>query len=263
MLGDAVPPRRRAGEAVARADLVGVLAVAHDARRARATGAASRAPRRRRRSARPPTRRRRRTTRRSRRRRPRCARRPRARARDASRPTARPVATISSRTAAYCSGLVSDADVRVVLRRGAHHRRPADVDEFDRRVGREGVEVADDEVDGRDAVLGRARRGARAWRRSARMPRVESRMQGLHAPVEHLGKPGDVGDVEVLDAGVARAPRPCRRRRRVRRRARASPVANSTSPVLSHTLSNALIYSSSVSPPRSRALGPRAVPPSP
>ena len=49
-----------------------------------------------------------------------------------------------------------DADVRVVLGRGPDHGRPADVvivDELDRRVGPERVEVHDDEVDRLDAVL--------------------------------------------------------------------------------------------------------------
>ena len=75
---------------------------------------------------------------------------------------------------------------------------------------------------------------------------VQSRVQRLHATVEHLGKARDVGDFEVRDAGVAQ---------RLGRAAGgdqfdadrgAVPSASSTSPVLSQTLSSALTYSSSV-----------------
>jgi hypothetical protein len=54
---------------------------------------------------------------------------------------------------AVVGGVDDHAHMGVVLGRGAHHRRPADVDQLDARIGGERVEVADDEVDRRDAVL--------------------------------------------------------------------------------------------------------------
>ena len=80
-------------------------------------------------------------------------------------------------------------DARVVLRRGAHHRRPADVDVLDRLVERaagprdrlaERVEVDDDEVDRLDAGLLDRRHVLRqvAPREQAA---VDLRVQRLHA----------------------------------------------------------------------------------
>ncbi len=45
-----------------------------------------------------------------------------------------------------------DSDVGVVLRRGADHRRSADVDQFDSRLRAERIQVHHDEIDGLDAV---------------------------------------------------------------------------------------------------------------
>ncbi len=100
-------------------------------------------------------------------------------------------------------GVGHDAHAAVVLRGAADHRRPADVDlldgllERDARLahrGLEGVEVHDDEVDRHDAVrrhrLGVARVVAQAEQRP-----VDLRVQGLHAPVQHLGEAGLLGDV--------------------------------------------------------------------
>ncbi len=100
------------------------------------------------------------------------------------------------------AGAREDADVFVVLRRGAHHGRPADVDQFDRGIGAKGIEVADDEVDGRDVVFGEGREvlGLGPVGQDAR---VEPGMQRLDATVQHLGKAGHVGDFQVLDAGRA------------------------------------------------------------
>ena len=47
-----------------------------------------------------------------------------------------------------------DGDAVVVLGRRPDHRRPADVDQLDTRIGGERVEVDDDEVDRFDPVLG-------------------------------------------------------------------------------------------------------------
>jgi len=101
--------------------------------------------------------------------------------------------------------------VAVVLRRGAHHGRAADVDVFDGVRQRavllcdgllEGVEVDDDQVDGRYAVLFHRRRvpGVAADAEDAAM---HLRMQGLDAAVEHLGETGVVGHVGDGEAGIA------------------------------------------------------------
>ena len=94
-----------------------------------------------------------------------------------------------------------DGDRRVVLRRGAHHRRPADVDLLHALVGArarghrlgERVEVDDHEVERRDAellelrdVLGLAPVGEDAG--------VHGGVQRLHPAVEALGEAGDLLD---------------------------------------------------------------------
>ena len=92
-------------------------------------------------------------------------------------------------------------DAGMVLGRGAHHRRPADVDLLDALVlagsGLDGlgerVQVDDDELEGGDAelverseMLGLAGVGQQAG--------VHPGVQGLHPAVEHLGEAGDVLD---------------------------------------------------------------------
>ena len=91
-----------------------------------------------------------------------------------------------------------------VLRGGAHHRGPADVDRLDDiRLARlppgghvpERVEVDDHEIDRLDAVLGQ--RGLVALVVATREQRaVDTRVQRLHATAEHLRDAG-----QVLDAG--------------------------------------------------------------
>ena len=90
-----------------------------------------------------------------------------------------------------------DRDVRVVLGRRPDHRRPADVDLLDELVeadpgplrgGRERVEVDDDQLEGGD------RRGeelaAMVGETTVRQDSgVDPRVERLHPPVEHLGKP--------------------------------------------------------------------------
>ena len=95
-----------------------------------------------------------------------------------------------------------DADVRMVLRCGAHHRRSTDVDQFDARIRRERVEVDDHEIDRLDAVmlhvgdvLGVGRVGED--------PAVDLRMQGDHTMAENRGEPGQLRDVGDGDTGVA------------------------------------------------------------
>ena len=96
-------------------------------------------------------------------------------------------------------GTGEDPHVLVVLRRGAHHRGTADVDQLDRRVRVERIEVAHHEVDGRD-VVGREGREVLGLRAVGEDAGVQSRVQGLHAAVEHLGETGHVGDLQVRDA---------------------------------------------------------------
>ena len=100
---------------------------------------------------------------------------------------------------AVVGGIDHDPDVVVVLGRGAHHGRAADVDEFDRRVRGERVEVADHQVDEADAqlvegveVLGLGAVGEDAA--------VDDRVEGLDPAPEHLGGAGQVGHLDVVDA---------------------------------------------------------------
>jgi hypothetical protein len=101
--------------------------------------------------------------------------------------------------------------VAVVLGRGAHHGRAADVDVLDGVVQRaaglghrlaEGIEIHHHQVDRRDAVLGHDRQmlGQVAPAEDAAM---HLGMQGLDPAVEHFGKAGVVGDVGDGEAGVA------------------------------------------------------------
>jgi hypothetical protein len=64
------------------------------------------------------------------------------------------VRRISASTTGVVGRVDHHADVGVVLRRGAHHRRAADVDQLDARVAAERVEVDHDQVDRLDAVVG-------------------------------------------------------------------------------------------------------------
>ena len=103
-----------------------------------------------------------------------------------------------------------DADARVVLRRGADHRGTTDVDLLDRLVERdpgprhrrlEGVERDDDEIDRRDPVL------VERFEVTGDVPPrqnagVDHRVKRLDTAVEHLGEPGDVGDVAHGDSVV-------------------------------------------------------------
>ena len=102
----------------------------------------------------------------------------------------------------------------------------------------EGIEVDGHQVNQRDAVLvgGRQVVGAAPASEDAA---VHQRMEGLDPAVHHLGKPGDVRDSDdvrpacwstfaVPPVETSSKPRAAR------------PLANSTSPVLSETLNNAL-----------------------
>ena len=99
-------------------------------------------------------------------------------------------------------GIDDDRDVGIILRRGAHQGRTADIDILDRFVAGdaglryrtlERIEVDDHQIDRLDSVilhlLLMARFGA-----AAQNSAVDFRMQRLHAAVEHLGKAGELFD---------------------------------------------------------------------
>ena len=94
-----------------------------------------------------------------------------------------------------------DADVGEVLRRGTHHGRTPDVDQLDRGVRGERIEVAHDEIDRLDVVgleVGEVL-GLRAVGQDAA---VDLRVQGLDPAAEHLGALGDRGHVLVGDPSL-------------------------------------------------------------
>ncbi len=119
-------------------------------------------------------------------------------------------ATLDSREHVTVGSRVDDdRNGRVVLRRGAHHRRATDVDLLDALVGartrgdrlRERVEVHDDELERLDAQIGDlvevvllAGVGEDAG--------VHARVQGLHPALEALGEAGQFLDLRHRHACV-------------------------------------------------------------
>ncbi len=93
-----------------------------------------------------------------------------------------------------------DADVLVVLRRGPHHGRTAHVDELDRRIRRERIEVAHHEVDQADPQRVEHVEVHRASTRSARIPPWTAGWSVLTRPSSISGRPGHLGDLDVVDA---------------------------------------------------------------
>jgi hypothetical protein len=100
------------------------------------------------------------------------------------------------------AGVDDHAHVGVVLGRRPHHRRPADVDGLDRRLGHERVEVAHHDVDGDDPlglqvgqVVGLAPVG--------QDPAVEPGVQRLHPSAEHLRALRQTFDGDDGQAGVS------------------------------------------------------------
>jgi hypothetical protein len=101
------------------------------------------------------------------------------------------------------------ADVVPVFRRGAQHRRTADVDVFDRLLERavrlchralERIQVQHQQIDRRDAQFGHHRVvGTAATEQAA----VDLRMQGLDAAVHDFREAGHVAHVAHHDTGVA------------------------------------------------------------
>ena len=174
-----------------------------------------------------------------------CARRRGRRARGAASRVVPPVGDrVDDRRVRL--GRDDDRDVRVVLRRGAHHRGAADVDLLDdvvalgaRRDGLdERVQVHHDELERLDAELGELALvvlEAQVGEQSG----VHAGVQRLDPPVERLGEAGDRGDIRHR---VARrrgsSPRSTRSRRSRRPRRRAPRRARSRS-VLSLTETSA------------------------
>ena len=99
-------------------------------------------------------------------------------------------------------------DVLVVLGRGTHHGRAADVDQLDGGVRRERVEVRHHEVDGLDAV-GRQVVEVLGLGAVGQDPAVDLGVQGLDPPAEHLGRAGHLRHLEVGDARLGQLGRRC------------------------------------------------------
>ena len=98
------------------------------------------------------------------------------------------------------AGVNDDRDVRAVLRRGPDHRRTADVHHLDGRLRLERVQVADDKVDRCD-VLGGEVLEMGLDRPVGQDAGMDGRVQGLHAPSQHLRHAGDLGNFRVIDPG--------------------------------------------------------------
>ena len=115
-----------------------------------------------------------------------------------------------------------DADVGVVLGRGADHGRPADVDQLDaglrRRTGRGWRRARS--IGSMPSSASSAR--CSGWSRSASSPRVDRRVQRHDAVAEDGREAGQLGDVGDRAARRRRSPSPCRRSRRGASRARAA-----------------------------------------
>ena len=101
-----------------------------------------------------------------------------------------------------------------VLGSGAHHRRSADINLLDERIEPgsrvrrrldEGIQIDDDEVREREAVLLECRQIVRtiASRENAA---VKRRVQRLHAAIHHLGKTGDVLHTSDGKTGIGQRP---------------------------------------------------------
>ena len=165
-----------------------------------------------------------------------------------------------------------DGDRRVVLRRGPHHRRPADVDLLDALVGRgagghrlgERVEVDHDEVEGGDAQLVELRDVRRACGGRPGCPACTAGCRVFTRPSRHSGKPVtcSTGVTGMPASAIRRAVAPVLTSSTP---APASPRASSSMPVLSYTPSRArrIGLRSLIGSSRPLVRWPRAGPPSP
>ncbi len=105
-----------------------------------------------------------------------------------------------------------DEDVPEAFRRGPRHRGSANVDLLEHGGNRRGriardpgkrVQVDGDDVDQSEA-MDRHRGQVIRTVAASQDPGVNGRMQGLHAAVEHLGKPRDLADPSHGQTGVAK-----------------------------------------------------------
>jgi hypothetical protein len=106
---------------------------------------------------------------------------------------------------AVLGGVDEDGHVVVVLGRGPHHGGATDVDHLDAGLLTEGVEVAHDEVDGRDAV-GLEVGQVLGLRTVGEYAAVDLGVERLDPAAEHLGRPGDLGHLGVGDAVLGQEP---------------------------------------------------------
>ena len=94
------------------------------------------------------------------------------------------------------------ADMVMVLGRRSHHGRTSDIDQLDRRIGGERVEVADHQVDETDA---QSLQGVEMFGLGpvGQDPAVDGRMECLHPAAEHLGCAGQIGHLDVGDPSIS------------------------------------------------------------
>ena len=95
----------------------------------------------------------------------------------------------------------NDADELMILRGRSHHRRAANVDEFDPGVGAEGIQIYDDQVDRCDVVgfqIGLMFRVVAVGQDSA----VNLWMKRHHPMTEHDRRSGVIGNVGDRQAGI-------------------------------------------------------------
>ena len=99
----------------------------------------------------------------------------------------------------------------MVLRCGPDHRRPADINVFDRVIDRgiftrdrllERVEVYGQQIDGLDAMFFHDRLICAA---PAEQPAVDGRVQRLDSPVHDLGKPGLFCNFDNVNTRIAQS----------------------------------------------------------
>ena len=108
------------------------------------------------------------------------------------------------------AGIDHDRDIVVVLRRGADHGRAADVDILDAvgeiAAARDGVleriKIDHQQIDRPDAVAAH-RIGVGGIAAHGKKSAMHRRMQRLDPAIHHLGKSGEIADVDDLQAGIA------------------------------------------------------------
>ena len=132
-----------------------------------------------------------------------------------------------------------DPDVGVVLGRGPHHGRTADVDEIDARIAGERVQAGDDEGDRLDAVVLEVAAVIRVVG-VGEDPAVDDRVKG-HDPMAEDGRePGELGDVGDRHAGLPDGARRPATRQQPPAELVEVPCASSVTPRLSYTDSSAV-----------------------